>query len=48
MARGYAPEEAQAAFSKGEQQLDLVRRQATISQLYPHQVKGTGAEATQV
>ena len=39
MARGFAPEEAEVAFAKGQQQLDLVRRQATISQLYPHQVR---------
>ncbi|CAM9681264.1 unnamed protein product [Laminaria digitata] len=37
MARGFAPEEAEVAFAKGQQQLELVRRQATISQLYPHQ-----------
>eukprot|EP00904_Undaria_pinnatifida_P006442 jgi/Undpi1/2928/HiC_scaffold_14.g06305.m1 len=40
MARGFAPEEAEVAFAKGQQQLDLVRRQATISQLYPHQFSG--------
>lgn len=38
MARGFAPEEAEAAFAKGQRQLEVVRRQAAISQLYPHQV----------
>ena len=42
MARGFAPEEAEVAFAKGQQQLELVRRQATISQLYPHQVRSPG------
>lgn len=38
MARGFAPEEAEAAFAKGQRELEVVRRQAAISQLYPHQV----------
>lgn len=38
MARGFAPEEAEAAFAKGQRELEIVRRQAAISQLYPHQV----------
>ncbi|CAN0380105.1 unnamed protein product [Ascophyllum nodosum] len=36
MARAFSPEEAEAAFEKGKQQLEVVRRQAIISQLYPH------------
>ncbi|CAN0420311.1 unnamed protein product, partial [Hapterophycus canaliculatus] len=37
LARGFAPEEAEAAFAKGQRELEIVRRQAAISQLYPHQ-----------
>lgn len=38
LARSYGAEDAAAAFAKGQQQLELVQRQATISRLYPHQV----------
>ncbi|CAN0162342.1 unnamed protein product [Ectocarpus sp. 6 AP-2014] len=37
LARGFAPEDAEAAFKKGQRELEIVRRQAAISQLYPHQ-----------
>lgn len=37
-ARLHTAEEAVEAFAKGQQQLEVVRRQATISRLYPHQV----------
>lgn len=36
-ARLHTAEEAVEAFAKGQQQLEVVRRQATISRLYPHQ-----------
>lgn len=38
MARGLSPSDAAGAFAKGQQELEVVRRQAVISRLYPHQV----------
>ncbi|CAM9306033.1 unnamed protein product, partial [Choristocarpus tenellus] len=36
-ARECSPNESEKIFAKGEEQLQILRRQAIISRLYPHQ-----------